>query len=71
MRTIRNIAGRGWYSRCSTISGLHNPFSGRLGVVEEGELADLPLADGNPPENIRLVAEYLVRAQIYKDALFR
>jgi imidazolonepropionase-like amidohydrolase len=40
-----------------SLSGLRNPYPGKLGVVEQGALADLLLVDGNPLENIRLVAE--------------
>jgi len=39
------------------LSGERNPYPGKLGVVEEGALADLLLVDGNPIENIRLVAD--------------
>jgi imidazolonepropionase-like amidohydrolase len=39
------------------LSGLRNPYPGKIGVVEEGALADLLLVDGNPLENIKLVAE--------------
>ena len=39
------------------LSGLRNPYPGKLGVVEHGALADLLLVDGNPLENIRLVAD--------------
>jgi imidazolonepropionase-like amidohydrolase len=39
------------------LSGLRSPYSGKLGVVEEGALADLLLVDGNPLENIELVAD--------------
>ena len=39
------------------LSGKRNPYPGRLGVVEEGALADLLLVDGNPLENIALVAD--------------
>jgi len=38
------------------MSGLRSPYAGRLGVVEEGALADLLLVDGNPIEHIELVA---------------
>ena len=34
-----------------------NPYPGKLGVVEEGALADLLLVDGNPLENIELVKD--------------
>ena len=39
------------------LSGFINPYPGKLGVVEEGALADLLLVDGNPLENIQLIAE--------------
>jgi imidazolonepropionase-like amidohydrolase len=39
------------------LSGNRNPYPGKLGVVEQGALADLLLVDGNPLENIKLVAE--------------
>ena len=39
------------------LSGLRNPYPGKLGVVEEGALADLLLVDGNPLENLNLVAD--------------
>ena len=39
------------------LSGLRNPYPGKIGVIEEGALADLLLVDGNPLENIRLVAD--------------
>ena len=40
-----------------TLSGLRSPYAGKLGVVEEGALADLLLVDGNPLENIRLIED--------------
>src|SRR5580700_9805859 len=39
------------------LSGFINPYPGKLGVVEEGALADLLLVDGNPLENIKLVED--------------
>jgi len=39
------------------LSGKRNPYPGKLGVVEEGAFADLLLVDGNPIENIVLVAD--------------
>jgi imidazolonepropionase-like amidohydrolase len=39
------------------LSGLVNPYPGRLGVVAERALADLLLVDGNPLENIELVRD--------------
>ena len=40
-----------------TMSWNRNPYAGKLGVVEEGALADLLLVDGNPLENIQLIAD--------------
>ncbi|MBU7584078.1 MAG: amidohydrolase family protein [Nostoc sp. TH1S01] len=37
------------------LSGPRNPYPGKLGVVEEGALADLLLVDGNPLNNIQLI----------------
>jgi len=39
------------------LCGPRDPYPGALGVVEEGALADLILVDGNPLENIDLVAD--------------
>ena len=39
------------------MSGPRNPYPGKLGVVEEGALADLLLVDGDPISNIKLIAE--------------
>jgi len=39
------------------LSGLRNPYPGKLGVVEEGALADLLLVEGNPIENIKLIED--------------
>jgi imidazolonepropionase-like amidohydrolase len=57
------------------LSGNRNPYPGKLGVVEEGALADLILVDGNPLEDINLVADpeknFLVimkDGRIYKNA---
>ena len=58
------------------LSGPRNPYPGKLGVVEEGAFADLLLVDGNPVENIALVADpeknFLIimkDGKIYKNAL--
>jgi imidazolonepropionase-like amidohydrolase len=39
------------------LSGFINPYPGKLGVIEEGALADLLLVDGNPLEEIKLVED--------------
>jgi imidazolonepropionase-like amidohydrolase len=60
------------------LSGKRNPYPGKLGVVEEGALADLLLVDGNPIDNIRLIEDpaknFLVimkGGKIYKNLLPR
>jgi imidazolonepropionase-like amidohydrolase len=40
-----------------SLSGLRSPYPGKLGVVEPGALADLILVNGNPLENLSLVAD--------------
>ena len=59
-----------------TLSGKRNPYPGKLGVVEQGALADLLLVEGNPLENIRLVADpgknfviIMKDGKIYKNGL--
>jgi imidazolonepropionase-like amidohydrolase len=37
------------------MSGKRSPYSGKLGVVEEGALADLLLVDGDPIKDIKLI----------------
>jgi imidazolonepropionase-like amidohydrolase len=39
------------------LSGPRNPYPGTLGVVQKGALADLLLVDGNPLEDLALVAD--------------
>jgi imidazolonepropionase-like amidohydrolase len=39
------------------LSGLRSPYAGKLGVVEEGALADLLLVDGDPIANIKLIED--------------
>jgi imidazolonepropionase-like amidohydrolase len=57
------------------LTGLRNPYPGKLGVVEEGALADLLLVDGDPIENINLVANpdnfvvIMKAGKIYKNTL--
>jgi len=60
------------------LSGPRNPYPGKLGVVEEGALADLLLVDGNPVENIRLIEDpaknllvIMKDGRIHKNALTR
>jgi len=60
------------------LSGKRSPYPGKLGVVEEGALADLLLVDGNPIANINLVADpdknfvvIMKDGKIYKNILSR
>lgn len=39
------------------MAGPRNPYPGKLGVVEEGALADLLLVDGDPVTNIKLIED--------------
>src|SRR5262249_34841297 len=39
------------------LSGKRNPYPGKLGVVQEGALADLLLVNGDPFANIRLIED--------------
>jgi imidazolonepropionase-like amidohydrolase len=39
------------------MSGSRNPYPGRLGVVEEGALADLLLVEGNPLADLQVLAD--------------
>jgi imidazolonepropionase-like amidohydrolase len=60
------------------LSGKRNPYPGKLGVVEEGALADLLLVDGDPIANIKLIEEpakhfvlIMKDGKIYKNTLGR
>jgi imidazolonepropionase-like amidohydrolase len=58
------------------LSGKRTPYSGKLGVVEEGALADLLLVDGDPLEDINLIKDpaknfvlIMKDGKIYKNTL--
>ncbi|WP_458319842.1 amidohydrolase family protein [Mycolicibacterium brisbanense] len=58
------------------MSGKRSPYSGKLGVVEEGALADLLLLDGDPLENLQLIADpdrnfkvIMKDGRVYKNSL--
>jgi imidazolonepropionase-like amidohydrolase len=60
------------------LSGPRNPYPGKLGVIEQGALADLIVVDGDPLTNIRLLAEpdknlllIMKDGRIYKNTLPR
>jgi imidazolonepropionase-like amidohydrolase len=57
------------------LSGPRNPYPGKLGVIEEGALADLLVVDGNPLDDIGLMANpekslliIMKDGRLYKDA---
>jgi imidazolonepropionase-like amidohydrolase len=58
------------------LSGPRNPYPGKLGVVEEGALADLLVVNGDPIADLPLLASpetslalIMKGGQIYKDTL--
>ncbi|WP_287158980.1 amidohydrolase family protein [Mesorhizobium sp.] len=51
------VMATGTNAELLALSGLRNPYPGKLGVIEEGALADLLLVEGNPLENLDLVAD--------------
>jgi imidazolonepropionase-like amidohydrolase len=58
------------------MSGPRNPYQGKLGIIEEGALADLLVVDGNPISDIELVARpdknfmvIMKDGKIYKNTL--
>jgi imidazolonepropionase-like amidohydrolase len=58
------------------LSGLRSPYTGKLGVIEEGALADLLLVDGNPVADIKLIEDparnfvvIMKDGRIYKNTL--
>ncbi len=70
------VMATGTNAQLLAMSGKRNPYPGKLGVVEEGALADLLLVDGNPLEDINLVANpgknfvlIMKDGRIYKNTL--
>ena len=51
------IMATGTNAELLALCGKRNPYPGKLGVIEEGALADLLLVDGNPIENIKLIED--------------
>jgi imidazolonepropionase-like amidohydrolase len=58
------------------LSGPRDPYPGKLGVVEEGALADLLLVDGDPLADIKVIADpaknfvvIMKDGRIYKNTL--
>jgi len=51
------VMATGTNAELLAMSGERNPYPGKLGVVDEGALADLLLVDGDPIANIKLLEE--------------
>jgi imidazolonepropionase-like amidohydrolase len=51
------VMATGTNAELLALAGKRNPYPGKLGVVEEGALADLLLVDGDPLTNIKLIAD--------------
>jgi len=72
------IMATGTNAELLALSGKRSPYRGKLGVVEEGALADLLLVDGDPVGNINLVADpsrnfvvIMKDGKVYKNTLPR
>ena len=70
------VMATGTNAQLLQLSGKRNPYPGKLGVIEEGALADLLLVDGDPTVNINLVADpaknfvvIMKNGRIYKNSL--
>jgi len=70
------VMATGTNAQLLAMSGKRSPYAGKLGVVEEGALADLLLVDGNPLADINLVADpgknfvlIMKNGKIYKNTL--
>jgi imidazolonepropionase-like amidohydrolase len=51
------VMATGTNAQLLALSGERNPYPGKLGVVEEGALADLLLVDGDPIADIKLIED--------------
>jgi imidazolonepropionase-like amidohydrolase len=72
------VMATGTNAQLLAMSGKRNPYPGKLGVVEEGALADLLLVDGDPLKDIRLIENpsrnfvlIMKDGKIYKNTLPR
>jgi imidazolonepropionase-like amidohydrolase len=70
------VIATGTNAKLLAMSGKRNPYPGKLGVVEEGALADLLLVDSIPIADIKLVADparnfvlIMKDGKIYKNTL--
>ena len=51
------VMATGTNAQLLALSGNRNPYPGKLGVVEQGALADVLLVDGDPIANIKLIED--------------
>ena len=51
------VIATGTNAQLLALSGERNPYPGKLGIIEEGALADILLVDGDPIANIKLVED--------------
>ena len=51
------VMATGTNAQLLALSGKRSPYPGKLGVVEQGALADLLLVDGDPIANIKLIED--------------
>jgi imidazolonepropionase-like amidohydrolase len=51
------IMATGTNAELLALSGKRNPYPGKLGVIEQGALADILLVDGDPIANIKLIED--------------
>jgi imidazolonepropionase-like amidohydrolase len=72
------VMATGTNAELLALSGKRSPYRSKLGVVEEGALADLLLVDGNPIENIKLIEDparnfvvIMKDGKVYKNTLSR
>jgi imidazolonepropionase-like amidohydrolase len=70
------VMATGTNAQLLTLSGKRNPYPGKLGVVEQGALADVLLVDGDPIANIKLIEDpvknfvvIMKDGKIFKNAL--
>ena len=72
------VMATGTNAELLALSGKRNPYPGKLGVVEEGALADLLLVEGDPLKDIKLIADpgknfvvIMKDGKIYKNMLVK
>jgi imidazolonepropionase-like amidohydrolase len=70
------VMATGTNAQLLALSGKRNPYPGKLGVIEQGALADLLLVDGDPIANIKLIEDpaknfviIMKDGKIFKDTL--